>query len=307
VRARERRVIEAVAACLGPAPDPRVLASAIGTAAGATGCALVVAGERYQWGDGGQWLEQVVTHGGEPQGVLAIAPESVGPMPGVAAVLGLPLAVIRLTTETDRLRRDGDAAARKLVDDRWRAAAEMEQERRGLERDLHDGAQHHLVALRMRLALVEHTGRGVDDLLKRLDTAERVLVDTAGGVLPVALVTGGLAAALRAELASHTDVTLDIDGLRRRYPSVVESAVYFVCMEAVNNAHKHAPGAAITLSARDNYRGLEFTVTDDGPGFVVRSSSGLRNLTTRAADVGGTVEITSAPGKGTRVNGSVPL
>ncbi|MFL6118392.1 sensor histidine kinase [Actinophytocola sp.] len=307
MRARERRVIEAVAACLGAEPDPRVLASTIGTAAGATGCALVVAGERYQWGDGGPWLEQVVTYGGEPQGVLAVTPEAVGPLPAVAAVLGLPLAVIRLTTETDRLRREGDAAARELVDDRWRAAAEMEQERRGLERDLHDGAQHHLVALRMRLALVEHTGRGVDDLLKRLDTAERVLVDTAGGVLPVALVNGGLAAALKAELASHADVTLDIGGLRRRYPSVVETAVYFVCMEAVNNAHKHARGARITVSARDSYRGLEFEVTDDGPGFVVTPSSGLRNLTTRAADVGGTAEVVSAPGQGTTVRGVVPL
>jgi len=159
----------------------------------------------------------------------------------------------------------------------------------------------------MRLALVEHTGKGVDDLLRRLDTAERVLVDTAGGVLPVALVNGGLAAALTAELASHADVTLDIDGLRRRYPSVVETAVYFVCMEAVNNAHKHAPGARITVSARDSYRGLEFAVTDDGPGFVVTPSSGLRNLTTRAADVGGTAEIISAPGRGTTVRGVVPL
>ena len=110
-------------------------------------------------GHGEPWLEHVVTFGGEKQGVLAIAPESAGPLTAVAAMLGAPLALVRLTLETDRLRRDGDAAARELVDDRWRAAAEMEQERRGLERDLHDGAQHHLVALRMSLALVEHTRR----------------------------------------------------------------------------------------------------------------------------------------------------
>lgn len=306
VRARERRVVEAVAARLTPEPDPRLLAAVIGQAAGATGCALTVAGERYQWGDGEQWHEHVVTYGGEPQGVLAVAPAS--PLPGVAAVLGAPLAVVRLTIETDRLRRQGDAAARALVDDRWRAAAEMEQERRGLERDLHDGAQHHLVALRMSLALAEHRGGDVADLLARLDTAERVLVDTAAGVLPVALVVGGLAAALKAELENHADVVLDIDGLRRRYPAVVESAVYFVCMEAVNNAHKHAPGARITVSARDSYRGLEFAVTDDGPGFVASpASASLHNLATRASAVGGTVEVTSAPGAGTTVSGFIPL
>lgn len=308
-------MIDAVVACLGEEPDPRKLAWLIGSTAGATGCALIVADERHQWGEGSPWLEHAVTFDGEQQGILAIAPESVGPLTGVAAVLGAPLAVIRLTIETDRLRRTGDAAARSLVDDRWRAAAEMEQERRSLERDLHDGAQHHLVALRMSLAMVEHaatTGGGVRervaDLLTRLDNAERVLIDTAGGVLPVALVTGGLAKALSAELTSHQDVVLDIDRLRRRYPSAVESAVYFVCLEAVNNAHKHAPGARITVTAADSYQGLDFAVTDTGPGFVVSpASSGLHNLSARIEAIGGRVEIRSAPGHGTQVRGSVPL
>jgi signal transduction histidine kinase len=308
-------VVDAVATYLGqagPEPDMTALSEVIGTAAGATGCVLTIAGEDHQWGHGTGWSEHVVTHGGEPQGVLAVAPESAGPLPAVAALLGMPFAATRLTAETDRLRRAGDAAARQLADDRWRAAAEMEQERRSLERDLHDGAQHHLVALRMSLAIVEHalaTGKGQDrvaDLLAKLNTAERVLVDTAGGVLPVALVAGGLAAALTAHLASHDDVTLDIDGLRRRYPSVVESAVYFVCLEAVNNAHKHAPGARITVTARDSYQGLEFAVTDTGPGFAV-PSAGLPNLSARLAAVNGLVEVRSAPGQGTTITGLVPL
>jgi signal transduction histidine kinase len=315
---RDGQVVEAIAAYLAAEPDPgaRELAQVIGAAAGATGCALTVAGERYQWGDGpGPWLEQVIGYEGEQQGVLAITPpEAAGPLTEVAAVLGAPLAMLRLETETDRLRREGDAASRELIDDRWRAAAEMEQERRGLERDLHDGAQHHLVALRMSLALVEHaiaTGGAPErmaDLLARLDTAERVLVDTAAGVLPVALVNNGLATALNAELASHRDVVLDIGALRRRYPAVVESAVYFACLEAVNNAHKHAPGARVTVTVRDSYRGLEFAVTDTGRGFdAATATSGLRNLSARAAAVGGAVEIHSAPGRGTAVTGFVPL
>jgi signal transduction histidine kinase len=315
----ERQVVDAVAAQLGvlAEPTPRALAELVGTATGAAACALTVADERHQWGDGpGPWFEHAITYDGELQGLLAITPESAaGPLPAVAAMLGAPIAVARLEIETDRLRREGDAAARELIDDRWRAAAEMEQERRGLERDLHDGAQHHLVALRMSLALVEHaiaTGGGTHDqvgkLLERLEAAERVLLDTAAGVLPVELVNNGLTAALTTELASHTDVTLDIAELRRRYPAVVESAVYFTCLEAVNNAHKHAQGARITVSVRDSYRGLEFAVTDTGAGFdVSAATSVLRNLTVRASDVGGSVAVDSAPGRGTQVTGFVPL
>ncbi|NUT45784.1 MAG: hypothetical protein HOV94_00490, partial [Saccharothrix sp.] len=147
MRTRERRVAKAITDHLardGSDPDPRALARVIGEAAGATGCALVVDGRRYQWGGGdGPWREHDIACGGAVVGVLAVTPESIGPLSAVAAVLGAPVAAIRLVEETDRLRREGDAAVRALDDDRWRAAAEMEQERRGLERDLHDGAQHH--------------------------------------------------------------------------------------------------------------------------------------------------------------------
>ena len=314
MRTRERRVAEAVTAYLaqdGQEPESRALARVVGEAAGATGCALVVEGRRFQWGDGaGPWLEHEISYGGTVVGVLAVTPESVGPLPSVAAVLGAPVAVLRLAEETDRLRRDGDAAARALVDDRWRAAAEMEQERRGLERDLHDGAQHHLVALRMSLALAEHAmGEGrerVTDLLAQLEKAERVLVDTAAGILPGALVADGLAAALGTELARHDNVALDTT--LRRYPAPVESAVYFVVLEAVNNARKHAAGARVTVTVRDSYQGLEFSVSDDGPGFEMAApGAALPGLTARAASVGGVVQVRSAPGAGTTVTGMVPL
>jgi signal transduction histidine kinase len=316
VRTRERRVAEAITAYLArDGHDPRALARVVGEALGATGCALIIDGHRHQWGDGGgSWREHDIGYGGAVAGVLAVAPESVGSLSAVAEVLGAPVAALRLVEETDRLRRDGDAAALVLADERWRAAAEMEQERRGLERDLHDGAQHHLVSLRMSLALVEHaisTGAGrerVADLVARLDETERVLVDTATGILPGALVAGGVALALRTELARHDEVTLDSAGLRRRYPVPVESAVYFVVLEAVNNARKHAEGAWVTVTVRDGYRGLEFTVADGGPGFVMATpNAGLPNLTARAASVGGVVEVRSVPGVGTTVSGVVPF
>jgi signal transduction histidine kinase len=292
------------------APDPHALARVIGEAAGATGCALVIATHRWQWGDGVSWVEHDLGNGD----VLAIAPASAGALPGVAAMVGAPVAAIRLSWETDRLRRELDAATHALADDRWRAAAEMEGERRGLEQNLHDGAQHHLVALRMSLALVEHalsTGAGrerVAELLARLDNAERVLLDTAAGILPAELVAHGLAAALGTELARHATVTLDVSRLRRRYPSPVESAVYYVVLEAVNNARKYAGGAPVRVLVWDSYQGLEFAVTDDGPGFEMAApGTGLPNLTARAASVGGTVQVRSAPGGGTTVTGFVPL
>jgi signal transduction histidine kinase len=304
-------VAEAITAYLaqdGLEPDPRVLARVVGVAAGATGCALVIGGRRFEWGEGGPWLEHDISYGGAVVGVLAVAPESVGRLPGVAAVLGAPVAVLSLAEDTDRHRRDGDAAARALVDDRWRAAAAMEQERRGLERDLHDGAQHHLVALRMSIALAEAGAGTVGDLLAQLDKSEQVLLHTAAGILPSALVTEGLAAALAAELSRHGNVTLDTASLRGRYPAPVESAVYFVVMEAVNNVHKHAAGARVTVQVLDSYQGLEFSVADDGPGFAMAApGAGLPGLAARAASVGGAVEVRSAPGAGTTVTGVVPL
>ena len=313
---RDGRVAAALAAYVAAAhePAPARLAEIAGRAAEATGCVLTFAGTRYAWGDDtGPWHEHPITCHDEELGVVAFAPAA-GPAREAAMALAPPLAMLRLAAETDTLRRAGDVAARRLIDDRWRAAAEMEEERRRLERDLHDGAQHHLVALRMSLGLLEHaitTGgvaEHVTDLLARVDTAERVLVDTAAGVLPVALVNGGLAVALTEELANHAAVTLDLAGLRRRYPAVVESTVYFVCLEGVNNARKHAPGARVTVTVADSYRGLEFHVSDDGPGFdMTAAGSGLHNLAERAGAVGGVVDVTSAPGHGTAITGFVPL
>ncbi|OLR93330.1 hypothetical protein BJP25_17815 [Actinokineospora bangkokensis] len=314
----------AVSGCLAvprtpgtPWPDLTALAEAVCAAAELRGCWFTVGGARSGWGEDGPGWVAAVEHGAEEQGSVAVVPDV--PLPALATALGPVFTVARLESEADELRRAGDAAARELADGRWRAAADMDRERRGLERDLHDGAQHHLVALRMAVGLVEHTltARGgaaalarLDDLVSRLDAAEDLVVRTASGILPLALVAHGLAAALVTELAEHADVTLDIDDALRRYPAAVESAVYFVCMEGVNNAHKHAPGAHITVRLRDTPRGLDFSVRDTGPGFDparLPPDSGLHNLNTRTAAVGGTTRVTSTPGKGTTVTGFVPL
>ena len=132
----------------------------------------------------------------------------------------------------------------------------------------------------------------------------------ARGVYPTLLARSGLAEALRtAGRSSALPTTVDADGLGR-YPPELETTVYFVCTEALQNAAKHAhgaTGAAIVLSAD---RELRFEVRDDGAGFDVQSTpigTGLSNLRERLAAVGGTMTIHSSPGRGTRITGSIPL
>ena len=313
-RSVDSRAARAVSECLTAAdgsPHPVALATAVGVAAGAVGCVLGIDDNRHTWGvvdDSAQ--AQEIRHGGRVVGTLTLSPPA-GPLPLTLATLGLPVAALRMAADVDRLRRRGDEAARKLADDRWQAVVEMEQERRRLERDLHDGAQHHLVALRMAMAVLEHGGdpaAKLADLLDRLATAERVLLDTAAGVLPATLASDGLAAALTAEFGDRAEVTLDIGGIRRRHRAEVEAAIYFVCLEAVGNAQKHAPGAPITVRIAEYDRAIVFAVSDGGRGFAVAEHrSGLHNLTTRVTAVGGTVDVRSAPGAGTTVSGRIPV
>jgi signal transduction histidine kinase len=204
-----------------------------------------------------------------------------------------------------------------LADVRLRTAGEMEHQRYQLERDLHDGAQHHMVALQMSLAMVEHqlnagdaaeAGRHLDRLRELLASTEEVLHTTATGLL-APLADHGLVAALTARLEALDTVTLDIDPelIGHRYLPEVEAAVYLACLEAVSNAHKHAPGAAVTLTLRTTSRGLSFEVADTGPGFDTDGRMPLRQLAARLASVEGTLTVRSSPTSGTRVSGFVAL
>ncbi|MFY1632194.1 sensor histidine kinase [Solwaraspora sp. WMMB335] len=238
----------------------------------------------------------------------------------VLTVLGPVLDAARLAVA---LRRELDAAvahAEEIASSRRRTVAQMDDRRRALERNLHDGAQHHLVNLRLTLGLLEHevaagdavavVGR-IDALAEQVGAAEAVLRDTAAGILPVGLVTGGLRQALQAEVGRYDGVTLSLpDGPPRRYPAAVETAVFYACLEAVTNARKHAPGAETAVVLRDTYRGLWFAVSDRGPGFDpagLPAGSRLGHISDRVAAAGGTVTVRSAPGAGTVLEGIVPI
>ncbi len=196
--------------------------------------------------------------------------------------------------------------------------AGADRERQRIERDLHDGAQQSLVALRIRLELagelLRESPAGAEQLLGKLSTevddALEQVRSLARGVYPSLLSDRGLGEALRsAALRSPVRITVDSDGIGRHSPTI-ESAVYFCCLEAIQNAMKHARGVE-TISVSLAMNGdLHFEVRDDGAGFVreaVTSSAGLTNMSDRLAAVGGALVIQTAPGMGTCVSGTVPL
>jgi len=186
--------------------------------------------------------------------------------------------------------------------------------RRRIERDLHDSAQQRLVALRIQLSAAgERLDNGDRALLERLGTeVERAIDDlrtVAQGIYPQVLVDGGVGAALT-EVARRSPVpTRVLDGWNGRHSETLESTVYFCCLECLQNVAKHGgPGvsAIVRLSERDGRVG--FVVEDDGPGFDPSSmsrGSGLTNLRDRVTALGGTLEVDSAPGRGTRVIGEI--
>jgi signal transduction histidine kinase len=225
--------------------------------------------------------------------------------------------------------RSLDAALQATLDDlrttndelrasRSRLVAAADAERRRIERDIHDGAQQHLVALAVNLGLSRQLLREDPDAAVELldevavDLKETIaqVRDLAHGVYPPLLREAGLSEALRAAAArSPLAVTVDVGELRR-YGADLEAAVYFCCLEALQNAAKHAPDAAVVLTAREEPGSLRVMVTDDGPGFdvaAVRDGQGLQNMTDRVGAVGGVLTLSAAPGAGTRVEAVLPL
>jgi signal transduction histidine kinase len=233
----------------------------------------------------------------------------------VDAIVALTEAALR----ESRLKADLEHSLQDLDDSRQRIATAADVERRRIERDLHDGAQQRLVALRMRLSLAEDLLRedptaasaAIHSMGDDIDHALEEIRSLAHGIYPALLADRGLADALRS-VARRSPLRVDVraTGLRR-LPPELETAVYFACREALQNAAKHAAGARrasvdLDLSGRQ----LAFDVTDDGDGFdpgVVRGGSGLRNMRDRIESIGGTLEVVSASGRGATIRGSVPL
>jgi signal transduction histidine kinase len=227
-------------------------------------------------------------------------------------------AIALLAQENAELEAGWNRSLRALRDSRNRLVAASEIERRRLERDLHDGAQQRLIALRIRLALTREQAVAVPAVEARLgqleadlDEAIEELRDLAHGIFPSQLADHGLLAALRA-VARRGPRRVEVTGHHvERYPPEIESAVYYCCLEALQNAMKHAGSdahIAASLAAENGHLRLE--VRDDGPGFdlaAARTGVGLRNMEDRLGAVQGRLTIATSPGGGTLIAGVVPI
>jgi signal transduction histidine kinase len=205
-----------------------------------------------------------------------------------------------------------------LRESRRRIVAAQDERARKLERDIHDGAQQQLVALAVKLGLVERLiARDVSAAERmvaeaKTDTSDALenLRDLARGIYPPVLADQGLAAALRSQARkAPMPVEVEPDGVGR-YPEETEAAVYFSCLEALQNVAKYAEArhATVRLSQADGV--LTFEVTDDGRGFdpdAAERGSGLQGIADRLAALGGILTVRSAPGEGATIAGSLPV
>jgi len=253
-----------------------------------------------------------VRHRGELLGALSAVSRANDPidsgrtslMRDLAAQAGLVLRNVRLIEE--------------LRASRQRLVAAQDEERRRIERNIHDGAQQQLVALGVKLrladALVDRDSAKTHEMLEQLQTETQGAIDDlrdlARGIYPPLLADRGLEAALEAQARkSATPVDVAAAGLGR-YGQDVEAAVYFSCLEALQNVSKYAAASRARIDLAQHNGSLDFVVTDDGTGFdqaSVTHGSGLQGMTDRIDAIGGSLTIESEPGAGTTIRGSIPV
>jgi len=233
--------------------------------------------------------------------------------------LGSFVPMIRIAMERDRLHRDLVAKLEQLRASRLRIVRAGDEERRRLERNLHDGAQQRLTASLFPLRALRQKAEGdeelvalVDGALAELEGALEDLRELARGLHPPLLAREGLASALQAG-ANRSTVPVELDlRLPERLPPELEAAAYYVCAEAATNTVKHARASQLWLSAVQDNGALTVIVRDDGVGGACvecgeDQATGLGGLKDRVEALGGVLEVDSPEGEGTLLTAIFPL
>jgi signal transduction histidine kinase len=267
-----------------------------------------------------------VIHQGEVLGDIRVRTSSGEPLTGAEEKLlvdlssqaGVVLRNVGLAAELQRRVDELSTRAGELHTSRIRIVAAHDAERRRLERNIHDGAQQHLVALAVKLRLARalagkdpaKAGDMLRELSEQTERARTTLLDLASGIYPATLEERGIVAALEEQTrAAGAPVAIEADG-EERLPIETEAAVYFVCLEAIQNAEKYARASRVRVRLERDDGVFAFEVSDDGAGFdpaAAKGGSGLQNMRDRLSVLGGDVEISSTPGAGTVVRGRVPF
>ncbi len=269
-----------------------------------------------------------IGHGGERIGEIAIVKPANEPLrPAERALLedlagnaGPALHNVLLASDLEAKASELALQTEAIERSRQRLVTARDAQRRRLERELRDGVGTQLAEIRDEIGSdAERVGaepafveRSLDDLGARANASLEELRDVARGIFPPLLVDQGLAAALdalcrRSGPDTHLDVAPAISSTR--FDPAAENAVYFCCVQAVQNAQRHAQGATITIELSADVDSLVFGVRDNGPGFDTggtKTGEGMQILTDRVAALGGSITVDSAPGRGTTVTGRVP-
>lgn len=266
-----------------------------------------------------------VEHDGESLGVLRLQERSGLPLSSVeerlftalATRAGLMLRLVGVRAALEVRHQELAARAGELKASRDRLIETQDSERRRLERDLHDGAQQHLVALavNLRLAqvLAERSPERASAMLGQQAEAAKVAIETLSslsrGIYPRLLSDEGLVPALLYAVATSAIPVTVTTNLLGRLPAPVEAALYFCCMEAVQNSAKHSGASTVAVRVSEERGMAQLVVTDDGAGFdpvrVHANGAGLANMRDRLDAVGGTVTVASLAGTGTTVTALV--
>jgi signal transduction histidine kinase len=228
----------------------------------------------------------------------------------LASQAGLMLRNVRLTAELQSRLEELGASRQRLV-------TAQDERAKQLERNLHDGAQQQLVALGVQLSLLRRviepgspeTAATFDALQQATTDALENLRDLARGIYPPLLADQGLVVALEGQ-ARKAALPIEVEGVRvGRYPQEVEAAVYFCCLEALQNVAKYANASSARVQLADRDGTVTFEVVDDGTGFDPEHTplgTGLQGMKDRLEALGGTLEVASSPGEGTTVGGAIP-
>ena len=233
-----------------------------------------------------------------------------------SALVDSVCAAAGLSLDNERLAAELRARLAELQASRARLVQTADTERRRIERNLHDGAQQQLVALKISLGLARQLVTSLPEAAGLLAQTEHQaaealeeLRELARGIYPPLLADLGLRAALEAQARkAAVSVTIEAADLGR-YPQQIEAAVYFCVLEALQNTAKYAQASAAQVTLCGDGQHLVFTVTDDGTGFdpaTTPKGTGLQGMADRLGALGGTIDLTSAPGRGTRLAGRVP-